>query len=119
MRIFFPNLTGPSFAIVEMVRYSSPYNSQTIAMPTFITSIKLMAASDSDLVKLNEVLKKKSFLPKDASEDKSQSRKNAMVYVGTTKGNLLEATTDVSTAVSSIGKKFSFTIIKDRTGTAS
>jgi hypothetical protein len=78
-----------------------------------------MAASDSDLVKLNDVLKKKSFLPKDPPEDKSQPHKSTMVFVGTTKGNLLEATADVSTAVSSIGKKFSFTIIKDKSGTAS
>ena len=84
-------------------------------MPTYITSIKLLAATDSDVAKLNEVMKSKSFHPKDYMDPWDESPKNSRTYIGTTKSNLLDATGEVSTAISSIGKKFSFTIIRDKT----
>jgi hypothetical protein len=83
-----------------------------IAMPTFITSIKLLAASEADVANLNEAMKQKSFLPKDYLVP--HSHKNAIEYVSNAKSNLLDATTDVSMAASSVGKKFSFTIMKDK-----
>jgi hypothetical protein len=88
-------------------------------MPTYITSIKLLAATDSDVAKLNEVMKSRSFHPKDYLDPRDESSKNSRIYIGTTKANLLDATGEVSTAVSSLGKKFSFTIIRDKTKTES
>ncbi len=82
-------------------------------MPTFITSIKLLAASDADVVNLNKAMKQKSFVPKNDQGAQKQSPANPIVFT-TTKANLLDATADVSRAASSIGKKFSFTIIKDK-----
>ena len=85
-----------------------------LAMPTFTTSIKLLAASDADVAYLNNAMKKKAFHPKDDQGAQKQSPANPIVFT-TTKANLLDATADVSTAASSIGKKFSFTIMKDKT----
>jgi hypothetical protein len=83
-------------------------------MPIFITSIKLLAASEADVANLNEAMRQRSFLPKDYLDSEKQPHKNSIVYVSTTKSNLLDATTDVSMAASSVGKKFSFTIMKDK-----
>lgn len=83
-------------------------------MPIFITSIKLLAASEADVANLNEAMRQRSFLPKDYLDSEKQPHQNSMVYVSTTKSNLLDATTDVSMAASSVGKKFSFTIMKDK-----
>jgi hypothetical protein len=84
------------------------------AMPTFITSIKLLAASEADLANLNEAMKQRSFHPKFYEDTQHHSHKNAIEYVSSAKSNLLDATTDVSMAASSVGKKFSFTIMKDK-----
>lgn len=85
-----------------------------IAMPTFITSIKLLAASEADVANLNEAMKQKSFLPKDYLAPHQHPHHNSIEYVSNAKSNLLDATTDVSMAASSVGKKFSFTIMKDK-----
>ncbi len=91
-------------------------------MPVYITSIKLLAASEDDVAQLNEAMKQRSFLPrrqqddtyKDIGNDGGRHRKKSIEYVSTAKSNLLDATTDVSMAASSVGKKFSFTIMKDK-----
>jgi hypothetical protein len=83
-------------------------------MPTFITSIKLLAASEADVANLTKAMKQRSFHPKFYEDPKHHPHKNAIEYVSTAKSNLLDATTDVSMAASSVGKKFSFTIIKDK-----
>jgi hypothetical protein len=83
-------------------------------MPIFITSIKLLAASEADVANLNEAMRQRSFLPKDYLDSEKQLHKNSIEYVSTAKSNLLDATTDVSMAASSVGKKFSFTIMKDK-----
>lgn len=83
-------------------------------MPTFITSIKLLAASEADVANLNEAMKQRSFHPKFYEDTQHHPHKNAIEYVSSAKSNLLDATTDVSMAASSVGKKFSFTIMKDK-----
>jgi hypothetical protein len=83
-------------------------------MPIFITSIKLLAASEADVANLNEAMKQRSFLPKDYEDPQKQPQQNSIVYISSAKTNLLDATTDVSMAASSVGKKFSFTIMKDK-----
>jgi hypothetical protein len=85
-----------------------------IAMPTFITSIKLLAASEADVANLNEAMKQRSFHPKYDLDAQHHPHKNSIEYVSSAKSNLLDATTDVSMAASSVGKKFSFTIMKDK-----
>jgi hypothetical protein len=83
-------------------------------MPTFTTSIKLLAASEADVANLNEAMKQRSFHPKYYEDAQHHPHKNAIEYVSTAKSSLLDATTDVSMAASSVGKKFSFTIMKDK-----
>jgi hypothetical protein len=85
-----------------------------IVMPIFITSIKLLAASEADVATLNEAMKQRAFHPKDYEDPQKQPPRNSIVYISSTKSNLLDATTDVSMAASSVGKKFSFTIMKDK-----
>jgi hypothetical protein len=85
-----------------------------IAMPTFITSIKLLAASEADVANLNEAMKQRSFHPRYDLDPQHHPHKNSIDYVSSVKSNLLDATTDVSMAASSVGKKFSFTIMKDK-----
>ena len=85
------------------------------AMPTFITSIKLLAASEADVANLNAAMKQRSFHPIYDLDPQHPPHKNSIDYVSSSKSNLLDATTDVSMAASSVGKKFSFTIMKDKT----
>jgi hypothetical protein len=90
------------------------HSHKPIVMPIFITSIKLLAASEADVATLNEAMKQRSFHPKDYEDPQKQPQKNSIVYISSSKSNLLDATTDVSMAASSVGKKFSFTIMKDK-----
>jgi hypothetical protein len=83
-------------------------------MPTYITSIHLLAANETDVEKLNEAMKAKSFLSTDQRSAKEQAIKGPIVYMATTKANLVDTSTDVSTAASSVGRKFFFTIRKDK-----
>ena len=93
---------------------------KTFAMPTFTTSIKLLAATDTDYQKLSQEMKKKSFHP--ANKPKivgHQSEICPIIFNSSNKSSILDATTAVSEAVSSIGKKFSFTIMKNKSNTES
>ena len=96
------------FNVLYLCRY------KPIAMPTFITSIQLLAASEADVANLNEAMKQRSFHPKFYVDPQHHPYKNSIEYVSSAKSNLLDATTDVSMAASSVGKKFSFTIMKDK-----
>jgi hypothetical protein len=84
-------------------------------MPRFITSIKLLAATDKDYIKLSQEMERQSFLPGNKPVIiGNQSESCEIVFKSTTRISLLEATTAVSQATSRVGKKFSFTIIKDK-----
>jgi hypothetical protein len=82
-------------------------------MPKFTTSVNLLAASEADIEKLNEAMKMKSFHSTDDRSMKDQAAKGSIAY-SSTKASLAEACTDVSMAASSVGRKFSFTVIKDK-----
>ena len=82
-------------------------------MPTYITSIHLIAADETDVEKLNEAMRTKSFYPTDQSSAREHAAKGPIVYTATTKANLVDTSTDVSTAASSVGRKFFFTIRKE------
>ena len=83
-------------------------------MPKFTTSVNLLAASEADIKKLNEAMKMKSFHSTDDRTIKEQATKGPIAYTSTTKASLVEASADVSMAASSVGRKFSFTIIKEK-----
>ena len=84
-------------------------------MPTFITHIKLLASTENDYQKLSREMEKKSFHP----DNKPiiighQSEACQIIFKCSAKTTLLDATTAVSQAIASIGKKFSFTIMKEK-----
>jgi hypothetical protein len=83
-------------------------------MPKFTTSVNLLAASEADIEKLNEAMKMKSFHVADGRSMKDQAAKGSVAYSSTTKASLAQACTDVSMAASSVGRKFSFTVIKEK-----
>jgi hypothetical protein len=83
-------------------------------MSIYRTSINLLAASEADVKKLHEAMGKKNFYSTDLRSAKDQAEHGPIVYSSSSKSNFIEASTDVSTAASSVGRKFSFTIMKDK-----
>ncbi len=87
-------------------------------MAKFITSIKLVEASERDYAKLSQELKKYFFNPAaKTGSGKTKAPASAAVFNSSDNQNLLDATTAVSRAAATTGKKFSFTVIRDKTKT--
>jgi hypothetical protein len=84
-------------------------------MPKFITSIKLQEASEKDYAILSRELKKYFFNPvSDHNTNKSTGNSPAFTFNSTRHKNLLDTTTAVSNAAASTGKKYSFTVIREK-----
>jgi hypothetical protein len=84
-------------------------------MPKFITSIRLQEASEKDYAILSRELKKYFFIPvNDTNQNKSNSDGPAYIFNSTRHKNLLDSTTAVSNAAASTGKKYSFTVIREK-----
>ena len=82
-------------------------------MPKFITSIHLQEATERDYAKLSQELKKYLFSP----VNKPGSGKTSVSsYVFNTTGNksLIDTSAAISLAASNTGKKFSFTVIREK-----
>jgi hypothetical protein len=85
-------------------------------MPKFITSIRLQEASEKDYDILSSELKKYFFSPvTDSKTNKSGGSNPSFTFNSTRHKSLLDTTTAVSNAAASTGKKFSFTVIKEKT----
>lgn len=85
-------------------------------MPKFITSIRLQEANERDYAILSREMKKNAFSP--VSENKLNGpggKISSIVFNSTSNKSLLDTTTEVSLAASTTGKKYSFTVIKERT----
>jgi hypothetical protein len=85
-------------------------------MPKFITSIRLQEANERDYAILSRELKKNSFSP--VSENKSNRSGeviSSIVFNSNSNKSLLDTTTEVTLAAATTGKKYSFTILKERT----
>ena len=85
-------------------------------MPKFITSIRLQEANERDYAILSRELKKNSFSP--VSENKSNGSGeviSSVVFNSNSNKSLLDTTTEVTLAAATTGKKYSFTILKERT----
>jgi len=85
-------------------------------MPKFITSIRLQEANERDYAILSRELKKNSFSP--VSENKSNGSGeviSSIVFNSNSNKSLLDTTTEVTLAAATTGKKYSFTILKERT----
>ena len=81
-------------------------------MPKFITSIRLQEANERDYANLTREMKKYSFQP--VSENKSGIRASSYVFNSTGNKGLLDTTVVVSQVAASTGKKYSFTVIKEK-----
>ncbi len=84
-------------------------------MPKFITSIRLQEASERDYALLSREMRKNAFSP--VSENKLTSSSgmiSSVVFNSTSNKSLLDTTTEVSLAAATTGKKYSFTVIKER-----
>jgi hypothetical protein len=85
-------------------------------MPKFITSIRLQEANERDYAILSREMKKNSFNP--VSEHKSNETGeviSSIVFNSTSNKSLVDTTTEVSLAAATTGKKYSFTVLKERT----
>ncbi len=84
-------------------------------MPKFITSIRLQEANERDYAILSREMKKNAFSP--VSENKlndSGGMISSIVFNSISNKSLLDTTTEVSLAAATTGKKYSFTVIKER-----
>jgi hypothetical protein len=77
-----------------------------MAMPTYITAVQLVAASEADVEKLYEAMKTKSFHRTDHRSAKDQAAKGPIEYASTTKASLVDVSTGVTTVTSSSGGIF-------------
>ena len=83
-------------------------------MPNFITRIELQAASQKDYQKLEEEMKKASF--KDVKKSSLRRPSIATPLEFNRNGNitLLEVTNATARAARKTGRKYSFTVIRER-----
>lgn len=85
-------------------------------MPKFITSIRLQEASEKDYAILSSELKKYFFNPVTNHRlIKSNESSPAFMFNSTRHKSLLDSTTAVSHAAALTGKKYSFTVIREKT----
>jgi hypothetical protein len=85
-------------------------------MPKFITSIRLQEANEKDYAILSQEMKKNSFSPVVASKKDASSGLNpTYVFNSTSQRSLVDTTAVVSLAAATTGKKYSFTVIKEKT----
>jgi len=84
-------------------------------MPKFTTSIRLQGASEKDYAVLTREMRKNSFSP--VSENKKNSSgglDTTFVFNSTSHKSLLDTTAVVSLAAATTGKKYSFTVIREK-----
>jgi hypothetical protein len=80
-------------------------------MAKFITSINLQEATDRDYAKLSQELKKYFFSP---ANKPGKSLGSPLVFNSAESNSLLDTTTAVTRAASATGRKFSFTVIREK-----
>jgi len=87
-------------------------------MSKFITSIKLQEATEKDYVILSQELKKYLFTPVNKSvSSRSSGSASAFVFNSDDDKSLLDTTSAVSRAAATTGRKFSFTVIREKAKT--
>lgn len=87
-------------------------------MPKFITSIRLQGANEKDYNILSQELKKYLFKPVTQNKvNLEEGLGSTFVFNSANNKTLLDTTAAVSLAASSTGKKYSFTVIKEKAKT--
>jgi hypothetical protein len=83
-------------------------------MPLFIAEIKLLCGTLSDYNRLSEDLRQKSFRASGSFESDKTASLDGPFVMATDQPTLFEVSSTVSAAASRIGKKFSFTVRRER-----
>jgi hypothetical protein len=84
-------------------------------MPKFITAIRLQGANEKDYAVLSREMKKNSFNPVVENRRKTGGGSDSTyVFNSNTHKSLVDTTTLVSLAAATTGKKYSFTLIKEK-----
>jgi len=84
-------------------------------MAKFITSIKLLDATERDYAKLSQELKKYFFSPAGKTgSGKSTESATSVIFNSSDNKSLLDTTTAVSRAAATTGRKYSFTVIREK-----
>jgi len=85
-------------------------------MPKFTTSIQLQEASEKDYAILSREMKKNFFTPvSEIKVDQKGQLVSTYVFNSSNYKSLLDTTTVVSQVAATTGKKFSFTVIREKT----
>jgi hypothetical protein len=82
-------------------------------MPLFTTSVRLLSASENDVENLSQELQKKSFR-RSSNKKINQDGNDMAVIFSTNQLTMLDVSTAVTEAASHTGKKFSFSIMKEK-----
>jgi len=84
-------------------------------MPRFITSIRLQGANEKDYAVLSREMKKNAFSPV-VENRRNPAGGSEATFVFNTNSNksLVDTTTLVSLAAATTGKKYSFTLYKEK-----
>jgi len=84
-------------------------------MPKFITSIRLQGANEKDYAVLSREMKKNSFNPvTENKRDTGSGSDSTFVFNSSSHKSLVDTTTLVSLAAATTGKKYSFTLFKEK-----
>jgi hypothetical protein len=80
-------------------------------MAKFITSINLQEATERDYAKLSQELKKYFFSP---ANRPGKSSGTSLVFNSSESKSLLDTTSAITRAAATTGRKFSFTVIREK-----
>jgi hypothetical protein len=83
-------------------------------MPKFTTTIRIPLVTESDYQTVSREMEKKQFLPDQKIRKGSRVSEKPFVFTHSGKESLLDLTTVVSRALETTGKKYSFTIMKEK-----
>jgi hypothetical protein len=84
-------------------------------MPKFITSIRLQEANEKDYAVLTQEMKKNSFDPVvEKRKNTNHGSNSTFVFNSNSNKSLVDTTTLVSLAAATTGKKYSFTLYKEK-----
>jgi hypothetical protein len=83
-------------------------------MPLYITTIKLISGTDEDYNRLSDELRKKSFRTSYERKERNSADLNLPLVLAINQPTMLEVSTSILAAVSHTGKKFSYSVRKEK-----
>jgi hypothetical protein len=84
-------------------------------MPLYTATIKLIAGTEEDYSRLFDELKEKSFRPSYYANNLNNSNSLSPLVLAINQSTMLEVTTSLMSAASHSGKKFSYSVQKEKT----